>query len=296
MKEKNETRAPMAVERFGCVPEMKMLDRERRQVRHLITSNSIDRAGDIVEPKGADLRSYAKNPVVLADHGHSIRDIIGTASEIKITDRNIESTTEFGSAGMGPEAFALVDARMARAWSIGFRAKDYHGVRDGVKGKCKVCRSRFEEAMSEAEQRGSDPETDGLYVRGLHFLEWEMLEYSLVAIPMNQDIVTNAIRRGLVEPAHVHRFFRPTDEWVSETVRRIYLPDPIGSVVDSDRTDKADDTLDTGQTPSSREDDGRGKQLAEQGTELYDALLGWGERLKRKNTADVIRAAARKLK
>jgi len=285
-------RIPLPVEKFHCVPEVKNIDSERKTVRHLITTNSIDRAGDIVEPKGADLENYSKNPVVMADHGYSIRDIIGTATDIKVSNHNIESTTAFGSAGLGPEAFALVEAKMARAFSIGFRSKDHHSVREGAKAGCKLCKKRFKDAQDQAEvQQGLDG--DYVYVRGLHFLEWEMLEYSLVAIPMNQDIVANAIKRGL-SPEHVSKFFRPEDHWVEDNIRRAFFPIEERRPKNLELTFVDDsDTSDAGITPDSEEEPVEAKSAVDR-VSLYDSILGWRDELKTQTNAEAIRAVSRK--
>ena len=42
---------------------------------------------------------------------------------------------------------------------------------------------------------------------GYKFLNWELLEYSQVPIPANQDVVQNAITMGWITKDHVDLFF-----------------------------------------------------------------------------------------
>ena len=278
-----EPRTPFPVERAFCVPELKSLDRDARSIRHTITTNSIDRAGDIVEPKGADLRSFKRNPVVMVDHSHSVRDIIGRAVDVEKTDDGIEATTVFGTAGLGPEAFSLVESGMARAWSIGFRSTDHHSVRHGAKNKCATCKARWDDALAEAEKNGDDTDGEFLHVRGLHFLGWELLEYSLVAIPMNQDVVSNAIREGIVTEKNVASFFRFMPGHDLDTVERI---------IGGQRTNVSKSS-DTGKRPDSEETNRTSDRTD---TRLYEAILDWGAKLKRQNDAADIADAVRRLR
>ena len=288
---------PRAFNRVNCVPEVKEISAEQQTVRHLISTNSVDRAGDIVEPKGVILDNYRKNPVVLADHGYSIRNIIGNAKDIAISNDGIESTTVFGRAGLGPDAFALVEAGMARAWSIGFRAGDYHDIKSGAKAKCPKCAKRWKEAVGAAVEAGKNPETDYIYVRGLHFLTWEMLEYSLVAIPMNQDVVSSAIQRG-IDPAHIGQFFRPEDAWVEENIRRAFFPAPdapVGAVkvLETDSTPAGTpDASNTGNTPNSEEPPAEAPKIER--AQLHDILLGWRDKTKKQNQAGIVREIGRR--
>jgi HK97 family phage prohead protease len=138
-----------------------------------------------VEPSGAEVANFMRNPVVLADHDYTIGSVIGKATRLSIDGDGIHATTKFHDKGLGQEAFDLVEAGMVRAWSVGFKpietdsVKDKHGV-----------------------------------TRGFHFKKWELLEYSLVAIPANPDAVMEAVKRGLVAAGNTHIFFRsvlPTD-------------------------------------------------------------------------------------
>jgi HK97 family phage prohead protease len=171
--------------RRAFTPDVRDVNKAKREVTHVISTSSIDRAGDIVDPSGWQLDQYLRNPVVLIDHDYSVRSIIGRAVDVGVTEEGLVATTQFHDKGLGAEAFELVKAGMAKAWSVGFVGRKVEFIKD---------------------------EDDK--VTGLHFKQQELLEYSLVAVPMNPDAVMNAIKAG-VSRAHLDYFFRnaePSEE------------------------------------------------------------------------------------
>ncbi|HET6415727.1 MAG TPA: HK97 family phage prohead protease [Polyangiales bacterium] len=149
-----------------------------RELLHLITTANPDRAGDVVEAGGAQVDSFMRNPVVMADHDYSFEKIIGRAMSLEVRDGGIYARTQFRSTPLGEAAYNLA-AEGIGGWSIGFRPIEY----DNIKGE------------------------DGR-TRGYRFKKWELLEYSIVAIPMNADAVSSAIQRGLVGSDIANVFFR----------------------------------------------------------------------------------------
>jgi hypothetical protein len=198
---------------LDLTPEIKGIDRENRRVTHLISTDSEDRVGDVVEVDGWDTRSYMKNPVVLRDHSYNTDSVIGRAVSVKKTREGLMATTEFAPSEVGQQAFDLVASGFIRAWSVGFRSLDRHSVPDGRKQKCPKCTKRFKD---QAARLGKD-EGDYFYVSGAHHTKQELLEYSLVAIPMNQDIVMQAIQRGFVSEPNASLFFKVEEPPQPET-------------------------------------------------------------------------------
>lgn len=189
------------------IPELKEVNVGKRQVTHLITNDSWDRAGDLIDEGGWDFDAYKKNSVVLADHRYSIFSIIGRSVGLDKGKEGIFSTTEFDTGTVGSEAFRLVQADLARAWSVGFRGLEAETIMSGVKGKCPICTKRMKQ---ERERLGVD-DNEPMWMWGLHYKAQELLEYSLVAIPMNADIVNNAVKDGLISKGHVPLFFYSLD-------------------------------------------------------------------------------------
>jgi HK97 family phage prohead protease len=168
-------------QRCAVQPEVKAHNDDSREVLHLISTNSIDRAGDVVEPGGAGLENFLKNPVVMRNHSYLTQDIIGRATSVTIDKDGIWARTAFRDTEVGREAHALSKEGLG-GWSIGFRPVKHESIEDDK----------------------------GVY-RGIRFKEWELLEYSQVPIPMNQDAVQSAVQRGLVSEANVPLFFNVTE-------------------------------------------------------------------------------------
>ena len=179
-----------AIEHRAFIPEIKRVDPESRMVTHLISDASIDRVGDMIEPLGWDLANYLKSPVVLADHSYEVKNIIGKATEVTKTKAGLFATTQFYDIGAGAAAYHLVADGFAKAWSVGFKPVMAHSVSEGSKAGCKSCEKARAAQVAKA---GDD---DAIYIRGRHFTEQELLEYSLVAVPANPNAVSAAMSKG----------------------------------------------------------------------------------------------------
>ena len=156
---------------------VKAVNEDQHEVLHMITNGATDRAGDVVDPAGAEIANYMKNPVVLANHDYSIENVIGKAVGIEVQEDAIYARTKFLETPLAQTAFNLAKEGIG-GWSIGFRPIEHEAMKDG-KGQFK----------------------------GFKHDRWELLEYSSVAIPMNQDVVNNAIHRGLMTEEQVPAFF-----------------------------------------------------------------------------------------
>lgn len=173
------TPMPPNVLRMCVTPKVAAKNDTEREIVHLITNASMDRAGDIVDPAGAELANYKRNPVVMADHEYRIGAVVGRAVDIFVSTDGLRARTRFRDTPLALDAYKLASEGLG-GWSIGFRPIEYDSITD-EKGRHK----------------------------GFRFSKWELLEYSIVAIPMNQEIVQGAVRRGLVQEGHVRTFFTP---------------------------------------------------------------------------------------
>jgi phage head maturation protease len=188
-----------------AISEIRDVDTKKRKITHLISTASIDRYNDVIDVGGWNLRHFRKNPVVLKDHNYTVDNIIGKAISVEKRDGGLVATTQFVDTEVGREAMALVEAGIAKAWSVGFRGLDSHSVGEGRKAKCETCKKTYEKLL-----RGRDAEETWIY--GRHFTRAELMEYSLVAIPANQDVVMNAVRKGYVAEENVKRWFKSADD------------------------------------------------------------------------------------
>jgi HK97 family phage prohead protease len=141
---------------------LKSVDVAKREVVGTITTNALDRYHEVVEPGGAVLENYRKNPVVLLNH-NSFDLPIGKNLWIKPEGSGLLALTKFASTMQGDDVLALYEQGIMKAWSIGFKPLKWEDA------------TQSEEAYSRK------------------YTEWELLEYSAVTIPANPEAVTNAL-------------------------------------------------------------------------------------------------------
>jgi hypothetical protein len=182
------------------------VDVEERTVEHVVSTAALDRGNDVIEVAGWDTAEFESNPVVLIDHRYSAKDgIIGISLGLERTNKALKAVTKFHDSGNGAVAFDLVQAGIAKAWSVGFEGGDSHSISEGrKKGKCSTCKKNFDRLL-----RGREPED--VWIHGRHYLSQKLYEYSLVAIPANPEAVMRAISKGLISEETAPYFFNQDD-------------------------------------------------------------------------------------
>ena len=143
--------------------------------RIVISTAGCDRDRDRVMSRGAVLDNYQKNPVVMWGHSYGApADVIGRTTNIDVQDGGITADFELRPAANEADPQNIVrllwDGGWVRTASIGFRPIE----------------------MAPNEYGGND------------ITAWELLEWSLVPIPANQDALRLAAKAlaafGAVEP------------------------------------------------------------------------------------------------
>ena len=192
------------------------VDTVEMTARFVITTAARDRHGDIVLPRGcvSHLKNYTRNPRVFFAHKTddlpiaSARDPYGNLA-LEILEDRIYSTAYFhGETRESELIFRLVARKELQASSIGFlpiRAsliapEDDEDLIDLETG---------EDILDFRASHSSD-------MPCLRFLEWDMIEWSIVPIPANQDALAAHLSRGHIE-----------GEKISPSVRRalsFYIP------------------------------------------------------------------------
>jgi HK97 family phage prohead protease len=151
---------------FGA--ELKDISTKDYSVTVLVSTKSIDRDKEIVEPEAfrKRMKRYKSNPVLLSSHNHyDLGAVIGKAEKLNITDKGLEARFKYFVGEGNPDAdwaFKLIEKGIA-AWSIGFIP---HGYKEG------------------------NPEKDG-FIR--KYDDVELLEISQVTVPSNPDAVLSMI-------------------------------------------------------------------------------------------------------
>jgi len=133
-----------------------------------ISTDSVDRHGDIVEPSGADLDAFRRNPVVM--WAHDYRNLpIGRAEQVRVEGNALRASVLWAPTDFAGEVAELYRRGYLRGWSIGFRPIEWEERRD---------------------DKGA--------LLGYRITRWELLEFSGVPIPANAEALTNAARDGLL--------------------------------------------------------------------------------------------------
>lgn len=127
---------------------------EELRIRGFANTTTKDRAGDVIPEdtwkSPSALTNYKKNPIILAFHNHS--KPIGMAENLSISGKGLEITAKISKAA--GDIYGLIKDGVLKAFSVGFIVKD----------------------------ADYDSKTDIFVVKDL-----ELLEISVVSVPMNQD-------------------------------------------------------------------------------------------------------------
>ena len=148
--------------RMFSIIDVKSVNDGERVIEGIATTPSTDRMGDVVDPMGA---KFASEVPLLWQHQHD--QPVGHVRFGKPTKAGIPFTATIAKITEPGELQARVDlawqsvkAKLVRAVSIGFRAIEYAFKDEG----------------------------------GIHFLETEILELSLVTVPANADATITSIK------------------------------------------------------------------------------------------------------
>ena len=129
----------------------------------VISSEEVDRHGDVVVTQGWRLQAYLRNPVFLWAHDYS-RPVIGRALSVWTEPGQLLARMEFAPTDFAREVAALYRSGYQQGVSVGFKPLRYEERRDNRTGA----------------------------FLGIRFLEQELLEVSAVPVPANR----HALRRG----------------------------------------------------------------------------------------------------
>ncbi len=149
-----------------------------RSVVATINSDAVDSFRSVILPAGAKLDHYRSNPVVLLNHDEE--RVVGRNAWITSKGGRLRAKTVF----MGPDLSDEAD-RTFRKYQQGF-----------MRGFS----IRFEPLKASAPTRDevrANPAWSGVETV---YREWELLEYSAVALPANPEALAEAVSRGMARP------------------------------------------------------------------------------------------------
>lgn len=121
----------------------------KRRIRGLASTDTLDRQGDIVDPRGG---TWSLPVPLLFGHDHSVP--VGWVRSVEVRGNGLWIEAEFAEGvGRADEIWSMVDKGLISTYSIGFRPITTEPLRSG----------------------------------GLKFAAWELLEISVVVVPANPD-------------------------------------------------------------------------------------------------------------
>lgn len=137
----------------------KTIDADAGIFEAMISTEEVDRDGDVIRAAGMNLENYLRNPIVLFGHDYrSVDAVIGKAIDVTvIPGSGIKATFQFADAATNPKADVvrrLWSGEFLNATSIGFIPR-------------------------EAKPLGAG--------KGFDFVRSELLEFSVVSVPSNQS-------------------------------------------------------------------------------------------------------------
>lgn len=148
----------------------KAIDLEKGIFEVMISTEAVDRQGDIVRATGARLENYLKNPVVLWAHDYNQPPVAKALSIEIIPGKGVKATFQFPEWGVNPHADVI-----RRLWAAGFLNATSIG-------------------FIPLASKPIDEEEEDYWWGPRDFVEWEMLEFSIVPVPANQEALRLAVK------------------------------------------------------------------------------------------------------
>lgn len=150
------------------------------KIEATITTETIDRDGEVLISQGMDASEFELNPVVFYNHDYA--QPVGKISDLRRGKGKIDATIEFAQRPHGfegsyfPEFIeSLVDQGIVKGISVGFVP-----LAGGVR-----------------KASAKDREDYGDSVRQV-YSKWKLLEVSVAPLPANATALVSAVRKGIV--------------------------------------------------------------------------------------------------
>ena len=143
-----------------------------RSVLFTISKEVVDRDGDILRASGVDFSNYMKNPVFLSFH-NSREFPLGKVTKFWVEGNEVKAIVYFPTL---EELSTDPNNASEKAKLVDFT---YHCYKTGMLNAVSVGFIPLEWTESE---------------NGYDILKWELLEFSAVAVPANQDAIAEAVK------------------------------------------------------------------------------------------------------
>ena len=123
---------------------------------YVMSDETVDRMGDVIEAKGWQLANFAKNPIALFGHDSSF--VVGHWTDVRVQGRKLIGKLNLLPAGISErldEIRAAVEAGVLRAVSVGFSAS----MRNA--GCCDCCAGAVRQHQRRRDHRNAAGIADG---------------------------------------------------------------------------------------------------------------------------------------
>jgi len=158
------------------------------EIDAIITTETIDRDGEVLISQGMDSTDFDNNPVVFYNHDYA--QPIGKVTQLRRGNGKVDATIEFAKrpddyqGAFFPDFVkALIGQGIVKGISIGFMPKT-----NGTRKPTKKDKSNY----------GDD-------VRQV-YSQWKLLEVSVAPLPANGTALVSAIKKGLVSQEEADQF------------------------------------------------------------------------------------------
>jgi len=161
--------------------EIKKVDNENKTIEVVMSSNSVDRHGEIVLQSGMTIPKTTKSLTVFVDHDHTIEKTVGKVDvkTIETKGNKTSGTIQFATeiSPLSDLTFKLMKEGYITDVSIGFIPQEY----DKKKVKAE----------------------DGTEKEVWRWTKWEIIELSVVGIGSNRDAFKKAFKDGKIDEAEL---------------------------------------------------------------------------------------------
>ena len=159
-------------QKFNKEISIRTEDLGERRVLFVISKEVVDRDGDILRASGVVLTNYNKNPVFLSFH-NSREFPLGKTEKVWVEGDEVKAIVYFPTV---EELSTNPDQASEKAKLVDFT---YHCYKTGMLNAVSVGFIPLEWIEME---------------NGFDILKWELLEFSAVAVPANQDAIAEAVK------------------------------------------------------------------------------------------------------
>ena len=173
-----------------------------RSVQFTISKEVVDRDGDILRASGVDFTNYMKNPVFLSFH-NSREFPLGKVTKFWVEGNAVKAIVYFPPI---EELSTNPEQASEKAKLVDFT---YHCYKTGMLNAVSVGFIPLEWVENE---------------NGFDIQKWELLEFSAVAVPANQDAIAEAVKSFGLDKSVIKEYFtteKSLDEKLSDVEKEL---------------------------------------------------------------------------